>query len=207
MARGPKPQGGKALTVAERQARYRARHPGAPIIRFRRPAKRRSRAQRWREAVADLVALQDDYAAWLEAMPEDHARRCHRASPASHRRSRSRRDRRHRAAARLRARRHRVMTVVTAGATPLPGPHPRGLPRWVHRHPPRIAPPDSGAVAPRCAGPPYGLPGQAHPRADTITTPNQHLSPFLLSHDRGAVHYSDPDSLFTACRHSAGRRR
>ena len=154
MARGPKPQGDKALTVAERQARYRARHPGAPIIRFRRPAKRRSRAQRWREAVADLVALQDDYAAWLEAMPEDHARRCHRASPASHRRSRSRRDRRHRAAARLRARRHRVMTVVTAGATPLPGPHPRGLPRWVHRHPPRIAPPDSGAVAPRCAGPP-----------------------------------------------------
>jgi hypothetical protein len=70
MARGPKPQGDKALTVAERQARYRARHPGAPVIRFRRPAERRSRAQRWRDAVADLVALQEDYTAWLEAMPE-----------------------------------------------------------------------------------------------------------------------------------------
>ena len=35
------------------------------------------------------------------------------------------------------------MTIVTAAAIPLPGPHPLGLPRWVHRYPPRIAPPDS----------------------------------------------------------------
>jgi hypothetical protein len=70
MPRGPKPQGDKALTVAERQTRHRARHPSAPIIRYRRPAERRSRAQRWRDAVAELVALQEDYAAWLEALPE-----------------------------------------------------------------------------------------------------------------------------------------
>ena len=37
----------------------------------------------------------------------------------------------------------------------------------------------------------------------TITTPNQHLSPFLLSHDRGAVHYSDPNSLLSDRVHRA----
>jgi hypothetical protein len=70
MARGPKPQGDRALTAAERQARYRARHDGTPIIRFRRPAERRSRAQRWHDAVAELVTLQEDYGTWLEALPE-----------------------------------------------------------------------------------------------------------------------------------------
>jgi hypothetical protein len=70
MARGPKPLGDRALTAAERQARYRARQAGTPVIRYRRPAERRSRAQRWHDAVAELVALQDDYGAWLEALPE-----------------------------------------------------------------------------------------------------------------------------------------
>src|SRR5439155_1452172 len=117
-----KPQGDKALTVAERQARSRARHPGAPIIRFRRPAKRRSRAQRWREAVADLVALQDDYAAWLEAMPEA-TRDGTTGQPLQ---AIVDLDLGEIAAIepRLRARRHRVMTAVTAGAIPLLGPHP-----------------------------------------------------------------------------------
>jgi hypothetical protein len=68
--RGRKPQGDRALTGAERQARYRARHAGKPIIRYRRPADRRSRPQRWRDAVAELVALQADYRDWFEALPE-----------------------------------------------------------------------------------------------------------------------------------------
>jgi hypothetical protein len=70
MPPGPKPQNDRALTGAERQARYRARHPGMPLVRYRRPGDRRSRPQRWREAVAELVALQEEYAAWLEALPE-----------------------------------------------------------------------------------------------------------------------------------------
>ena len=68
--RGRKPQGDRPLTGAERQARYRARHAGLPIVRYRRPADRRSRPQRWHDAVAELVALQDEYRDWFEALPE-----------------------------------------------------------------------------------------------------------------------------------------
>jgi len=68
--RGRKPQGDHPLTSAERQARYRARHAGMPIVRYRRPADRRSRPQRWRDAVAELLALQDEYRDWFEALPE-----------------------------------------------------------------------------------------------------------------------------------------
>jgi len=68
--RGRKPQRERALTGAERQARYRARHAGKPIIRYRRPADRRSRPQRWHDAVAELVALQAEYRDWFEALPE-----------------------------------------------------------------------------------------------------------------------------------------
>jgi hypothetical protein len=70
MARGRKPQGDHLLTGAERQARYRARHAGMPLVRYRRPADRRSRPQRWHDAVAELVALQDEYRDWFEALPE-----------------------------------------------------------------------------------------------------------------------------------------
>ena len=70
MARGRKPQGSQPLTGAERQARYRARQARAPVIRYRRPADRRSRHQRWCDAVAELVTLQTDYEQWLEALPE-----------------------------------------------------------------------------------------------------------------------------------------
>lgn len=70
MTKGRKPQGDYALTGAERQALYRARHAKAPIVRYRRPADRRSRAQRWCDAVAELVALRDEYAAWFGALPE-----------------------------------------------------------------------------------------------------------------------------------------
>ncbi len=61
------------LTNAERQARYRARREAektSPGIRYRRPAGRRSRPQRWRDAVAELLALQAEYAAWADALPD-----------------------------------------------------------------------------------------------------------------------------------------
>ncbi len=66
------PEDSQALTNAERQARYRARkaeQTGA-TIRYRRPADRRTRPQRWHAAVAELLALQAEYAAWADAMPE-----------------------------------------------------------------------------------------------------------------------------------------
>jgi hypothetical protein len=70
MARGRKPRGDQPLTGAERQALYRAGHAGREIVRYRRPADRRSRPQRWHDAVAELVALQTEYRAWFEALPE-----------------------------------------------------------------------------------------------------------------------------------------
>jgi len=64
------------LSNAERQARWRARRQAqqqapAPV----QPGKavrtnKRSRPRRWRDAVAELLALQADYAAWLEALPD-----------------------------------------------------------------------------------------------------------------------------------------
>ncbi len=73
MPQGRKPDGEHALTNAERQARYRARRQAeqaSPVIRHRRSTDRRSRAQRWCDAVADLLALQAEYAAWRTALPE-----------------------------------------------------------------------------------------------------------------------------------------
>jgi hypothetical protein len=64
--------GDRPMTDAERQARYRAaRATGGPIIPARRPADHRSRARRWHDAVAQLTELQTQYAAWLEAMPDN----------------------------------------------------------------------------------------------------------------------------------------
>ncbi len=67
-------QGGDAhpLSNAERQARYRARRAKqvGSTVRYRRPADRRTRPQRWRDAVAELLALQADYAAWADALPD-----------------------------------------------------------------------------------------------------------------------------------------
>jgi hypothetical protein len=69
----PHPRYGETpLSNAERQARYRAaRAAGTPVIRVRRPADHRSRAQRWRDSVATLRVLQAEYAAWLAALPEN----------------------------------------------------------------------------------------------------------------------------------------
>ena len=64
------PLGERAMTAAERQARYRAaRAIGTALVRIRRPTGHRSRAQRWHDAVATLTALQAEDAAWLEALP------------------------------------------------------------------------------------------------------------------------------------------
>ena len=74
MGRGRKPTGERAMTAAERQAKFREAHAeGAPRLRYRRPADRRSRPQRWRDAVAELVELQAEYQAWLDSLPESLA--------------------------------------------------------------------------------------------------------------------------------------
>src|ERR1700757_1241320 len=66
------PIGEKPMTNAERQARHRAaRATARPVIRYRRAAGHRSRAQRRRDAVAVLSALQAGYRTWLEAVPDN----------------------------------------------------------------------------------------------------------------------------------------
>jgi hypothetical protein len=73
LPRGRKPEGETALSNAGRQARYRARRQvlGPPVVlRTHRPADRRPRPQRWRDAVAELLELQTAYAGWLDALPE-----------------------------------------------------------------------------------------------------------------------------------------
>ena len=63
-----------ALTNAERQARYRERREaGEARLRYRRPADRRSRPQQWNDAVQMLLALQDQYREWRDALPESLA--------------------------------------------------------------------------------------------------------------------------------------
>ncbi len=72
MKPGPQPSSGTAMTNADRQARYRAKPAaGTPTFRYRRPVDRRSRLQIWRHAVAELQDLQDEYQAWLEALPQN----------------------------------------------------------------------------------------------------------------------------------------
>jgi hypothetical protein len=64
--------GERAMTDAERQARYRAaRTAGEPVVRTRRPADHRSRVRRWDDAVAELIKLQAEYDAWLQNLPEN----------------------------------------------------------------------------------------------------------------------------------------
>jgi hypothetical protein len=69
----PRPSIGETpMTGAERQARYRATHAaGAPVIRVRRPADRRSRVQRWNDTTAAVIDMQAEYAAWLAALPDN----------------------------------------------------------------------------------------------------------------------------------------
>jgi hypothetical protein len=73
MPTGRQPDGEHALSNAERKARYRARREAEqppPKIRYRRPADRRTRSQRWYDTVAVLVALQAEYVGWHDALPD-----------------------------------------------------------------------------------------------------------------------------------------
>jgi hypothetical protein len=72
MPRGRRPAGARALTGAERMRHYRDRHAdNTPLrVRWRRPADRRSRAQRRHDAVTELPTVQDEYASWLDTMPD-----------------------------------------------------------------------------------------------------------------------------------------
>ena len=60
-----------ALTPAEKQRRYRERlRTGARPVHAPKPRDRRSRPQRWRDAVAELVALQAHWRDCLSTLPE-----------------------------------------------------------------------------------------------------------------------------------------
>jgi hypothetical protein len=59
------------MTAAERQARHRARQRRAQDAAPTAPAPRpQPRPQRWAAAVAALVALQGEYRAWLDRLPQ-----------------------------------------------------------------------------------------------------------------------------------------
>src|SRR4029077_11185005 len=71
----PRPRlGALPMTAAERQARYRVklRRLGDPPTRAPMP-RARPRPRRWAAAVAALMALQDEYRAWLDRLPENLA--------------------------------------------------------------------------------------------------------------------------------------
>jgi hypothetical protein len=58
------------MTDAERHAcRRAARAAGKPATRIRSTTDRRSRVWRWRDAVAELTAVQAQCGAWLQALP------------------------------------------------------------------------------------------------------------------------------------------
>ena len=60
-----------ALTNAERQKSYRERRKaGEKLVQYRRPVDRRSRPQRWAEAVETLMDILQDYQNWRESMPD-----------------------------------------------------------------------------------------------------------------------------------------
>ena len=62
---------GMGLSNAERQQRYRDRRKEQqPRVHYRRPQDRRSRPQRWRDAVQVLVDLQAEYQEWLDSLPD-----------------------------------------------------------------------------------------------------------------------------------------
>ena len=68
MPRGREPEGGTAPTPT---ARYRARRSMSQLpvtIKQPRPP-RRSRTKRWNDALAEMIAVQAECAAWFEALP------------------------------------------------------------------------------------------------------------------------------------------
>jgi hypothetical protein len=74
---------GSVLSNAERQAnKWKA---AMAVTRPRRPTGRRSRPQRWRDAVGTLFTLQTEYADWLAALSiaSKAARQPRRSQPSS----------------------------------------------------------------------------------------------------------------------------
>ena len=62
---------GMGLSNAERQRRFRERRKEQqPRVHYLRPRDRRSRPQRWRDAVQTLVDLQAEYQDWLDNLPD-----------------------------------------------------------------------------------------------------------------------------------------
>lgn len=73
MLRGRKPEGEYALSNAERQARHRARLQALQprvVAKHHKPVDRRSRPKRWDDALAEMLAVQAECAAWFDALPE-----------------------------------------------------------------------------------------------------------------------------------------
>ena len=76
---GPPPRGDRAATPAERSAAYRARRkvtaaaaptkPPVVVVRYRRPADRRSRPERWADAVQTLADMLDRFQEWRDNLP------------------------------------------------------------------------------------------------------------------------------------------
>jgi hypothetical protein len=76
---GPKPQGDRALSSAERMRRLREKRkaeaadkpPDKPpvAIRYRRPKDRRSRADQWSDAIDTLTDCLDRYQEWRDNLP------------------------------------------------------------------------------------------------------------------------------------------
>ena len=59
-----------ALTDAERAKRYRERkNAGEKPVHYRKPRDRRSRLQRWADAVQTLSDVLDDYEQWRDNLP------------------------------------------------------------------------------------------------------------------------------------------
>jgi hypothetical protein len=79
---GPPPRGDQAATPAERSAAYRARRkaaaadtPAKPpvVVRYRRPADRRSRPEQWADAVQTLADMLDKFQEWRDKLPSNLA--------------------------------------------------------------------------------------------------------------------------------------
>ena len=74
MPRGRMPEGSAALSNAERQARHRAKILAVQpplVIKHAAVARWRSRSKRWNDALAEMIAVQAECAAWFEALPEN----------------------------------------------------------------------------------------------------------------------------------------
>lgn len=73
MPRGRKPAGETSLSNAERQARYRSRHPApdpSVVIRTQRPVDRRSHPSPLARCRRRIGRTSGHLCAWLEALPD-----------------------------------------------------------------------------------------------------------------------------------------